>query len=92
MEMTLVAEERVPESNREVLVLEEFEGLRCREIEAYTKLMAESHEPSLDRMRVEAESLGANAIVEVRFSTSMNMQAAAEILVYRTAVVVEPER
>lgn len=62
------------------------------EIEEYTKLMAESREQSLDRMSAEAESLGANAIVEVRFSTSMIMQAAAEILVYGTAVVVEPER
>ena len=62
------------------------------EIEEYTKLMAESREQSIDRMCAEAERMGANAVVEVRFSTSMIMQAAAEILVYGTAVVTEPDR
>jgi len=59
------------------------------EIEEYTKLLAESREQSLDRMVAEAEALGANAIVDVRFSTSYIMANAAEILVYGTAVVVE---
>ena len=59
------------------------------EIRDYTKMMAESREQSLDRMVEEAESLGANAIVGVRFSTSMIMVNAAEILVYGTAVTVE---
>ena len=61
------------------------------EIEEYTKLMAESREQALDRMRIEAESLGANAILEVRFTTSMVMKLAAEILVFGTAVVIERE-
>ena len=61
------------------------------EIEEYTKLMAESREQALDRMRIEAESLGANAILEVRFTTSMVMSLAAEILVFGTAVVIERE-
>lgn len=73
-------------------ILAAFKNMVGGEIEEYTKLMAESREQSLDRMTAEAESLGANAIVEIRFSTSMIMQAAAEILVYGTAVVVEPER
>lgn len=73
-------------------ILAAFKNLVGGEIEEYTKLMAESREQSLDRMTAEAVSLGANAIVEIRFSTSMIMQAAAEILVYGTAVVVEPER
>jgi len=59
------------------------------EIEEYTKLLAESREQSVDRMIAEAERLGANAIVDVRFSTSYVMSAAAEILVFGTAVVVE---
>jgi uncharacterized protein YbjQ (UPF0145 family) len=59
------------------------------EITDYTKMMAESREQSLDRMVEEAESLGANAIVGIRFTTSMIMQSASEILAYGTAVVVE---
>jgi len=59
------------------------------EIQEYTKLMAESREQAIDRMTEEAKSLGANAIVDCRFSTSYIMQSAAEILVYGTAVYVE---
>ncbi len=59
------------------------------EISEYTKLFAESREQAIDRMVEEAESLGANAVVETRFATSMVMQAAAELLAYGTAVVVE---
>ena len=61
------------------------------EIEEYTKMMAESREQALDRMRVEASELGANAVLNVRFSTSYVMGMAAEILVYGAAVVVEPD-
>jgi len=49
------------------------------EIKDYTKMMAESREQALDRMVEEAESLGANAIVNVRFATSMIMQSASEL-------------
>lgn len=59
------------------------------EIRDYTKMMAESREQAIDRMVEEAESLGANAIVNVRFTTSMIMQSASEILAYGTAVVAE---
>jgi uncharacterized protein YbjQ (UPF0145 family) len=59
------------------------------EITEYTKMMAESREQSLDRMAEEAEKLGANAIVSVRFTTTSMMQGAAELLVYGTAVRVE---
>lgn len=59
------------------------------EITDYTKMMAESREQSIDRMIEEAQKLGANAIVGVRFSTSEVMTHAAEILAYGTAVVVE---
>ena len=59
------------------------------EIRDYTKMMAESREQALDRMVEEAEGMGANAIINVRFTTSMIMQSASEILAYGTAVVVE---
>jgi uncharacterized protein YbjQ (UPF0145 family) len=59
------------------------------EIRDYTKMMAESREQALDRMVEEAEKLGANAIINVRFTTSMIMQSASEILAYGTAVIVE---
>ena len=59
------------------------------EITDYTKMMAEAREQALDRMIEEAEGLGANAIINIRFSTSYVMQGAAEILVYGTAVVME---
>ena len=60
------------------------------EITDYTKLMGEAREQALDRMVEDAQRLGANAIVGVRFSTSEVMASAAEILVYGTAVLVEP--
>ena len=59
------------------------------EISDYTKMMAESREQAIDRMVAEAESKGANAIVGMKFATSMIMQSASEILAYGTAVVVE---
>jgi uncharacterized protein YbjQ (UPF0145 family) len=61
------------------------------EIRDYTKLLAESREESLDRMIAEGQRLGANAIVSVRFATSVIMGGAAELLAYGTAVVVEDE-
>jgi len=59
------------------------------EISDYTKLMGESREQAIDRMVEEAQALGANAIVGIKFSTAEVMDSAAEILVYGTAVVVE---
>lgn len=59
------------------------------EITNYTKMMAESREQALDRMVEEAQGLGANAVIMVRFSTSMIMTSAAEMLAYGTAVVIE---
>ena len=56
------------------------------EISEYTKLQAESREQSIQRMIEDASSLGADAIINVRFTTSMVMQGAAEILAYGTAV------
>ena len=66
-----------------------LKGVVGGEITDYTKMMAESREQALDRMVEEAESLGANAIINVRFTTSMIMQSASEILAYGTAVIIE---
>ena len=67
-----------------------LKGLVGGEIEEYTKMMAEAREQAVDRMVADAKALGANAVVAVRFSTSDVMQAAAEILVYGSAVRIEP--
>ena len=56
------------------------------EIHEYTKLMGESREQALDRMKSEAQLLGADAVICVRFTTSMIMGGAAELLAYGTAV------
>lgn len=56
------------------------------EISEYTKMLAESREQSLDRMIANAESLGADGIVCIRFTTSSVMAGAAELLAYGTAV------
>ena len=59
------------------------------ELKGYTELMQESREDALARMIREAESLGANAVVNVRFTTSSITQGAAELFAYGTAVQVE---
>ncbi len=56
------------------------------EVPEYTKLMAEAREQAIDRMTREARKLSADAVVGVRFTTSMIMAGSAEILVYGTAV------
>lgn len=56
------------------------------EIEEYTKLQAQSREQALKRMIKDAERLGADAVINIRFTTSMVMQGAAEMLAYGTAV------
>lgn len=56
------------------------------EIDEYTKLQAQSREEAMERMIKDAEQLGADAIVNVRFATSVIMQGASEILAYGTAV------
>lgn len=60
------------------------------EIREYTKLLGESREQAIDRMAEQARDMGANAIIAMRFSTSMIMGGAAELLAYGTAVVLEP--
>lgn len=60
------------------------------ELTGYTELLEESRKEAMDRMIQKAQSMGANAIVGIRFSTSNIAQGASELFVYGTAVVVEP--
>jgi uncharacterized protein YbjQ (UPF0145 family) len=66
-------------------------GIVGGEVFEYTKMMAEAREQSVDRMLEEAQTLVADAVVEIRFTTSMIMSGAAEILCYGTAVITEEE-
>lgn len=61
------------------------------EVSEYTKLMAEAREQAIDRMVEQARELGANAILDVRIQTTEIMAAAAELMAYGTAVVIEPQ-
>ncbi len=57
------------------------------EIKEYTEMMAESREEAQQRMLERAEEMGANAITDIRFTTSMVMSNTSEILAYGTAVM-----
>ena len=59
------------------------------EISEYTRLMADAREQAIDRMIGDAERIGANAVINVRFTTAMVMQGCSEILAYGTAVRIE---
>lgn len=59
------------------------------EIHEYAKLLAESREQTIDRMVQEAAELGANAVIATRFTTSVILGGAAELLAVGTAVIVE---
>jgi uncharacterized protein YbjQ (UPF0145 family) len=61
------------------------------EVHEYTKLFAEAREQALDRLSEEAEILGADAVVALRFQTSEMMEGAAELLAYGTAVLLADE-
>ena len=59
------------------------------EVTEYAKLLSESREQALDRMKAKAEKLGANAVISLQFQTSVIMGGAAEMMAYGTAVVIE---
>ena len=59
------------------------------ELKGYTELLQESREEAMERMRQQAAAMGANAILNVRFSTSSVAQGAVEIYVYGSAVILE---
>jgi uncharacterized protein YbjQ (UPF0145 family) len=63
-----------------------FRNMAGGEIHEYTKMMAEAREQAIDRMVEEADALGADAIIAVRFQTCEVMKGAAEMLCYGTAV------
>ncbi|MCZ6874792.1 MAG: YbjQ family protein [bacterium] len=56
------------------------------ELKGYTDLLIESRRQAMERMQAQAQEMGANAVINVRFSTSSVAQGAAEILCYGTAV------
>jgi uncharacterized protein YbjQ (UPF0145 family) len=70
-------------------ILAALRNLAGGEVREYTKMMAEAREQAIDRMVEEAEALGADAVVVVRFQTVEMMRGAAEMLCYGTAVRVE---
>ena len=59
------------------------------ELGSYTKMMQESRGQALERLEEDASRMGANAVTNMRFATSMVTQGAAEILAYGTAVTIE---
>ncbi|MEM0899288.1 MAG: YbjQ family protein [Pseudomonadota bacterium] len=67
-------------------ILAALRNLIGGEVSEYTKLLAEAREQAFDRMVQDARAMGADAVVGVRFTTSMVTQGAAEILAYGTAV------
>jgi uncharacterized protein YbjQ (UPF0145 family) len=70
-------------------IMASFKNIIGGELKGYTELLQEARQDALARMTQQAESLGANAVVNVRFSTSSIAQGAAELFAYGTAVRVE---
>jgi uncharacterized protein YbjQ (UPF0145 family) len=70
-------------------IMASFKNLVGGELREYTKMLTESREQSIDRMIEDAEKLGANAVVGIRFTSASIMQGAAELMVYGTAVIIE---
>jgi uncharacterized protein YbjQ (UPF0145 family) len=71
-----------------VAVLRNFTG---GEIHEYTKMLAEAREQAIDRLVEDAEALGANTVIGLRFESTMIQSGAAEMLCYGTGVIVEPD-
>jgi uncharacterized protein YbjQ (UPF0145 family) len=66
-----------------------FKNIFGGELVGYTELLTESREEAVERMKLQAEAVGANAILNVRFSTSSIAAGAAELFAYGTAVILE---
>ena len=66
-----------------------FKNLIGGELKGYTELLTESRRQAVERMLAQAEQLGANAVVNVRFTTSAVTAGAAELYAYGTAVAVQ---
>lgn len=67
-----------------------FKNLVGGEIQSYTQLLSEARSEALGRMVAAAQEIGANAVVNVRFTTSQVASGAAELFAYGTAVVISP--
>jgi len=72
-------------------IIASLKGMVGGEIEEYTKILAEAREQAIDRMMEHARSLGANAVIAMRFSSTDISPRAAELLAYGTAVTAEQE-
>ena len=70
-------------------IMASFKNIIGGELKGYTELLDDSRKQAMDRMTRQAEQLGANAIINVRFATSSVAQGAAELYVYGTAVRVQ---
>jgi len=70
-------------------ILAGFKNIIGGELTAYTELLVESRREAVSRMLQQAEAVGANAVLNVRFATSNIAAGAAEVMAYGTAVVVE---
>jgi len=66
-----------------------FKNIFGGELRGYTELLHEAREEAVVRMKQQAEAIGANAVLNVRFSTSSVAQGAAELFAYGTAVILE---
>ena len=66
-----------------------FKNIIGGELKGYTELLQESRQEAVDRMKHQANELGANAVINIRFATSSIAQGAAELFAYGTAVKVE---
>ncbi len=66
-----------------------FKNIFGGELGSYTELLQESRDEAVQRMQDQAAAIGANAVINVRFSTSAIAAGASEILAYGTAVVIE---
>ena len=70
-------------------IMASLKNLVGGELKGYTQLMAESRKEATERMVKQAEQVGANAVVNIRYATSSVAQGAAELFAYGTAVRVE---
>lgn len=70
-------------------IMASFKNIFGGELKGYTELLSESRKEATDRMIAQAETLGANAVLNVRYSTSSVTQGAAELYAYGTAVVLD---
>ena len=72
-------------------ILAVFKNIVSREIEEYSKMLGEARQQARNRMCAHAKEMGANAVIDMRFSSSYVMSSASEVLAYGTAVVVKPD-